>query len=65
MESLQAYYAVFQPIWTILVMVFFLGIVAWAWSSKNKDSFDEAAHLPFDDDDDLIPHDSKTSPKEK
>lgn len=65
MENIHAFYSVFQPIWTIVVMVIFLGIAAWAWSSKNKDSFDEAAHLPFDNDDDLIPHDSKTSLKEK
>ena len=38
-----------QSIWTIVVMVTFLGIVAWAYSSKRKSSFDEAARLPFDD----------------
>jgi cytochrome c oxidase cbb3-type subunit 4 len=65
MESLQSFYAVFQPIWTIIVMVFFLSIAAWAWSSKNKTSFDEAAHLPFDDDDELVPTQNKISVKEK
>lgn len=39
-----------QSVWTIVVMVTFLGIVAWAYSSKRKSSFDEAARLPFDDD---------------
>jgi len=39
-----------QSAWTIVVMVTFLGIVAWAYSSKRKSSFDEAAQLPFDDD---------------
>ena len=38
-----------QSIWTIVVMVTFLGIVVWAYSSKRKASFDEAARLPFDD----------------
>jgi len=38
-----------QSLWTILVMVTFLGIVAWAFSSKRKSAFDEAARLPFDD----------------
>ena len=30
-------------------MVTFLGIVVWAFSSKRKAAFDEAARLPFDD----------------
>jgi cytochrome c oxidase cbb3-type subunit 4 len=38
-----------QSIWTIVIMVTFLGIVAWAFSSKRKAAFDEAARLPFDD----------------
>ena len=29
----------------------FLGIVAWAWSSRRKADFDEAARLPFDSED--------------
>jgi cytochrome c oxidase cbb3-type subunit 4 len=39
----------FQALWTIVVMVTFLGIVAWAFSSKRKSAFDEAARLPFED----------------
>jgi cytochrome c oxidase cbb3-type subunit IV len=46
-----------QSIWTIVVMVTFLGIVAWAFSSKRKASFDEAARLPFDDE----PHGNRHS----
>ncbi|MGD8350094.1 MAG: cbb3-type cytochrome c oxidase subunit 3 [Gammaproteobacteria bacterium] len=38
-----------QSVWTIVVMVTFLGIVAWAYSGKRKSSFDEAARLPFDE----------------
>jgi cytochrome c oxidase cbb3-type subunit 4 len=41
----------FQSVWTIVVMVLFLGIVLWAYSSKRKPEFDEAARLPLDDDD--------------
>ena len=40
----------FNSIWTIVVMVTFLGIVAWAYSGKRKASFDEAARLPFAED---------------
>ena len=33
----------------ILILVF-LGIIAWAYSGRRKRDFDEAAHLPFDED---------------
>jgi len=40
----------FDSIWTVVLMLVFLGIVLWAWSGKRKRSFDEAANLPFADD---------------
>lgn len=40
-----------QSIWTIVVMIIFLSVVIWAYSSKRKTEFDEAARLPLDDDD--------------
>jgi len=43
-------YSLIQSIWTIVVMVLFVGIVLWAWSGKRKQRFEEAANLPFDDD---------------
>ncbi len=42
-------FTLFQALWTIVVMVTFLGIVWWAFSSKRKAAFDEAARLPFED----------------
>lgn len=36
---------------TVVSFVSFLGIVAWAWSSANRGRFEEAARLPFDEDD--------------
>jgi cytochrome c oxidase cbb3-type subunit 4 len=42
--------AMVHAIWTIVVMVLFIGIVFWAWSGKNKARFDAAAQLPFDED---------------
>ena len=36
---------------TVIVMVTFLAICVWAFSSKRKKAFDEAANLPFADDD--------------
>ena len=35
---------------TLLVFVAFIGVVLWAYNSKRKSSFDEAANLPFADD---------------
>lgn len=40
-------------IWTVLMFITFIGIVAWAWSSKRKKAFDEAAHIPFEENDDV------------
>ncbi len=39
-----------HSIWTVVVLVIFLGIVAWAWSGRRKRDFDEAANLPFEHD---------------
>lgn len=36
---------------TLLVMIAFIGVCIWAYSSKRKSSFDEAAQLPFSEDD--------------
>ena len=35
---------------TVFAMAAFIGVCWWAYSSKRKQSFDEAANLPFDDD---------------
>lgn len=40
-----------RGIQTVLVMAVFFGIVWWAYSAHRKKANDEAAHLPFDDDD--------------
>ena len=38
-----------RGIGTFVVFVAFIGVVLWAYSSKRKSSFDEAANLPFAD----------------
>ena len=40
----------FHAFWTLLLFLTFIGIVIWAWSSKRKKRFDEAARLPLEDD---------------
>ena len=39
-----------RTIFTLLVFFAFISIVVWAYSSKRKQAFDEAARLPLDDD---------------
>ncbi len=39
---------------TALLLVLFIGLVIWVYSKKRKSSFDEAANLPFIDDDDHL-----------
>ena len=39
-------------IWTVVVMVVFIGIVIWAWSGRNKDKYEAAAMIPLEEDND-------------
>jgi len=36
---------------TVLAFVSFAGIVGWAWSGRRRAAFEEAANLPFTEDD--------------
>ncbi|RLA55349.1 MAG: cbb3-type cytochrome c oxidase subunit 3 [Gammaproteobacteria bacterium] len=36
---------------TLFLMITFIGLCIWAYSSKRKKSFDEAANLPFANED--------------
>ena len=40
---------------TVLALAAFLGIVWWAYSDRRKQTYDEAAMLPLDDDSPFIP----------
>ena len=35
---------------TVIGLLLFLGIVAWAWSRSRRADFEEAARLPFAED---------------
>ena len=39
--------------WTVLVAVFFIGMILWVCFA-NKESFDEAAMIPFEEEDELM-----------
>ena len=40
-----------RAIVTVITFVVFICIVTWAWSRRNQADFDEAAQLPFRQDD--------------
>lgn len=40
-----------RGIHSLVIMAMFLGIIWWAYSTHRKKPNDEAAHLPFEDDD--------------
>ncbi len=55
--------SLFHSIWTVVMFIVFIGIVLWAYNGKRKQSFDEAANLPLEDDDDVSPQGSRQEEK--
>ncbi len=43
-------YATIHSVWTVLMVITFIGILVWAWSGKRRKTFDEAAQMPLEDD---------------
>jgi cytochrome c oxidase cbb3-type subunit 4 len=48
MTNMQNFVPYLSAISTILGIVFFLGIVWWAWSAKQQVANEESAQLPFE-----------------
>ena len=46
-----------RAILMIALLIGFLGIWAWAWSSKRKPAFRDASMLPLEDDQAITPAD--------
>jgi cytochrome c oxidase cbb3-type subunit 4 len=44
-----------RGIFTVLMVILFIGICFWAWSGKRKPTFDAAARQPLEDDDGAPP----------
>jgi len=40
---------IFHSFWTVALLILFIGIVLWAFSSRRKRGFDEAARLPLEE----------------
>lgn len=49
---------------TVVAFIAFIGIVVWAYSRRRKEAFDEAARLPFTEDEDL-PRKTRIERKQK
>lgn len=49
---------------TLFLFVAFVGVCIWAYSSKRKKTFDEAANLPFADEE-PAPDESRREQEEK
>jgi len=43
-----------RSIVTVVAFAMFIAIVLWAYSERSKADFDQAARLPFDEEDDKI-----------
>ncbi|PWV64696.1 cbb3-type cytochrome oxidase subunit 3 [Plasticicumulans acidivorans] len=42
---------IIRSAFTVMMFLIFIGIVVWAWSGRSRRRFDEAANLPFADED--------------
>ena len=40
---------VWHGLWSLLILVLFIGIVAWVWSGRRKDFYEQAGRIPFDE----------------
>ena len=52
---------IIRGVLTIILMIAFLGLVAWAWSSKRKETFDKLSQMPLEEDDGQAPEDDSRS----
>ena len=44
-----------RGVFTAIMLLLFVGLVIWAWSSKRKKDFEAAAQLPLEEDSDGPP----------
>lgn len=51
METLNELSDFLRQFWGLWLMIFFLGIIVWAYRPKNKNRFAEDAMIPLKDED--------------
>ena len=49
----------------ILLILGFLGIVAWAWSRNRKDEFEKMSMLPLEEDQGVVPENDSNTERTK
>ena len=52
---------VLRGLYTLLLIVVFIGVCLWAYSGRRKADFDDAANLPLEDDDSINEPRSKSN----
>ncbi|WP_409526232.1 cbb3-type cytochrome oxidase subunit 3 [Nitrincola sp. MINF-07-Sa-05] len=55
-------YDVYGPFLPLVMLITFLGIFVWVLLPQNKKSFDEAANLPFADDEQEADNNNSNEP---
>jgi len=53
-------YATFNGLYTLFLIVIFVGLILWAYSKKHKKSFDDIANSIFDEDQDTTKYESRS-----
>jgi cytochrome c oxidase cbb3-type subunit 4 len=46
---------------TIILIIAFMGLVVWAWSSKRKETFDKLSQMPLEEDDGQVSENNSRS----
>jgi cytochrome c oxidase cbb3-type subunit IV len=44
-------FTIVSSVVTVISLIVFIGIIAWVFSSHNKDRFEQLARLPLDNED--------------
>jgi len=52
-------FATFNGLYTLFLIVIFVGLILWAYSKKNKKAFDHIANSIFDEDQDTTKYESR------
>jgi len=53
-------FATFNGLYTLFLIVIFIGLILWAYNKKHKKSFDDIANSIFDEDQDTTKHEGRS-----
>ncbi|HEY5716219.1 MAG TPA: cbb3-type cytochrome c oxidase subunit 3 [Psychromonas sp.] len=52
-------FATFNGLYTLFLIVIFVGLILWVFSNKHKKSFDQIANSIFDEDQDTTKYENR------